>query len=178
MVCHRKNRWRLSYAKPIGKQFGDDFISVMPSNLYGPGDNYHPENSHVPAALIRRFHEARTKSAPTVTVWGTGAPRREFLYVNDLADACVFLMKHYSSAQFVNIGTGTDLTIGEFAQLVAEVVGFRGEIVYDRSKPDGTPRKLVDVSRLSAMGWRAKVSLRDGLTQAYADFLSNPARER
>jgi len=160
------------------RQFGDDFIAVMPTNLYGPGDNYHQENSHVVAALIRRFHEAKTNNAPSVVVWGTGTPRREFLYVDDFADACVFLLKNYSGSQFINIGTGEDMTIAEFAQLVAEVVGFRGEIVYDRSKPDGTPRKLVDVSRLSALGWKARVSLRQGLGQAYADFLTRTVRER
>jgi GDP-L-fucose synthase len=160
------------------RQYRDDFISVMPTNLYGPGDNYHPENSHVVAALIRRFHEAKTNNAPTVSVWGTGTPRREFLYVDDFADACVFLLKNYSESQFINIGAGEDITIAEFAQVVAEVVGFRGKIVYDTSKPDGTPRKLVDVSRLSAMGWRAKVSLREGLGQAYADFLTHTVRER
>src|SRR5215831_17847115 len=144
-------------------QYGRDFISVMPTNLYGPGDNYHPENSHVVAALIRRFHEAKIRSASTVAVWGTGTPRREFLYVDDFADACVFVLKNYSSSQFLNIGTGEDITIAEFAQTVAEVVGFRGQIVYDTSRPDGTPRKLVDVSRLSTMGWKAKVSLREGL---------------
>jgi GDP-L-fucose synthase len=160
------------------RQYGDDFISVMPTNLYGPGDNYHPENSHVVAALIRRIHEAKTNNAPTVSVWGTGTPRREFLYVDDFADACVFLLKNYSESQFINIGAGEDITIAEFAQVVAEVVGFRGKIVYDTSKPDGTPRKLVDVSRLSAMGWRAKVSLREGLGQAYADFLTHTVRER
>jgi GDP-L-fucose synthase len=160
------------------RQYGSDFISVMPTNLYGPGDNYHPEHSHVVAALIRRFHQAKVTNAPTVVVWGTGAPRREFLYVDDFADACVFVLKNYSGSQFVNIGCGKDQTIAEFARTVAEVVGFRGEIVYDTSKPDGTPRKLLDVSRLSAMGWKAKVSLREGLKKAYVDFLTNAVRER
>jgi GDP-L-fucose synthase len=160
------------------RQYGSDFISVMPTNLYGPGDNYHPENSHVVAALIRRFHEAKIRSATTVVVWGTGAPRREFLYVDDFADACVFLLKNYSGAQFINIGTGEDISIAEFARTVADVVGFRGKIDYDTSKPDGTPRKLLDVSRLSAMGWKAKVPLRAGLTNAYADFLTSKLRER
>ena len=159
-------------------QYASDFISVMPTNLYGPGDNYHPENSHVVAALIRRFHEAKIKSVPTVVVWGTGAPRREFLYVDDFADACVFLLKYYSGAQFINIGTGEDISIAEFAEIVAHVVGFAGKIDYDNSKPDGTPRKLLDVSRLSAMGWKAKVPLRAGLTNAYADFLTSKLRER
>ena len=150
----------------------------MPTNLYGPGDNYHPEHSHVVAALIRRFHEAKLANAATVAVWGTGRPRREFLYVDDFADACVFILKNYSGSQFINIGVGKDLTIAEFARTVAEVVGFRGKIVFDTSKPDGTPRKLVDVSRLSAMGWTAKVSLREGLEKAYAAFLADAVRER
>lgn len=160
------------------RQYGSDFISVMPTNLYGPGDNYHPEHSHVVAALIRRFHQAKVTNAPTVVVWGTGAPRREFLYVDDFADACVFVLKNYSGSQFINIGCGKDQTIAEFARTVAEVVGFRGEIVYDTSKPDGTPRKLLDVSRLSAIGWKAKVSLQEGLAKAYADFLTSALRER
>ena len=160
------------------RQYGSDFISVMPTNLYGRGDNYHPENSHVVAALIRRFHEAKIKSAPTVVVWGTGAPRREFLYVDDFADACAFLLRNYSGAQFINIGTGEDISIAEFARTVADVVGFRGKIDYDTSKPDGTPQKLLDVSRLSAMGWKAKVPLRAGLSNAYADFLTSKLRER
>lgn len=160
------------------RQYGRDFISVMPTNLYGPGDNYHPQHSHVVAALVRRFHEAKLENASTVSVWGTGAPRREFLYVDDFADACIFVLKNYSRAEFINIGFGEDVTIEEFAHTVAEVVGFRGKIVFDSSKPDGTPRKLLDVKKLSAMGWKAKVSLRDGLTQAYTDFLTHPIRER
>ena len=153
------------------RQYGDDFISVMPSNLYGPGDNYHPEHSHVPAALIRRMHEGKTSGAPTVTIWGTGTPRREFLAVTDLADACVFVLKHYSGSEFLNIGTGEDITIAEFAGLVANVVGYEGELIFDPSKPDGTPRKLLDVSRLTRLGWRSKTKLRDGLAEAYMDFL-------
>ncbi len=160
------------------RQYGSDFISVMPTNLYGPGDNYHPEHSHVVAALIRRFHEAKVADAPTVVIWGTGMPRREFLYVDDFADACVFVLKNYSGPEFLNIGVGQDMSIAEFAQTVADVVGYRGKITYDASKPDGTPRKLVDVSRLSALGWKAKVSLREGLGKAYADFLMNPIREK
>ena len=160
------------------RQYGSDFISVMPTNLYGPGDNYHPEHSHVVAALIRRFHEAKVADAPTVVIWGTGMPRREFLYVDDFADACVFVLKNYSGPEFLNIGVGQDMSIAEFAQTVADVVGYRGKIAYDASKPDGTPRKLVDVSRLSALGWKAKVSLREGLGKAYADFLMNPIREK
>ena len=162
------------------RQFGDDFISVMPTNLYGPGDNYHPEHSHVPAALIRRFHEAKVSGAPNVAVWGTGTPRREFLSADDLADACVFVMKHYSGDNFLNVGTGEDVTIADFARLVAEVVGYRGALVFDTSRPDGTPRKLLDVSKLTALGWRAKTPLRDGLKAAYADFCSRKdgGRER
>src|SRR5215472_1843541 len=139
------------------RQHGCDFISVMPTNLYGRGDNYHPENSHVVAALIRRFHEAKLARAPAVTVWGTGKPRREFLAVDDLADACVFAMKTYSGDEFLNVGTGKDITIAEFAQLVAEVVGYTGRIVFDTARPDGPPQKLLDVSRLTALGWRAKI---------------------
>ena len=160
------------------RQYGDDFVSVLPTNLYGPGDNYHPEHSHVVAALIRRFHEAKVADAASVTVWGTGRPRREFLYVDDFADACVFILKNYSASQIINIGCGQDIPIAEFAETVAQIVGFRGKIVYDHSKPDGTPRKLVDVSRLSALGWKAKISLREGLGKAYADFLTNAVRER
>jgi GDP-L-fucose synthase len=160
------------------RQYGRDFISVMPTNLYGPGDNYHPEHSHVVAALIRRFHEAKLKNASTVVVWGTGTPRREFLYVDDFADASVFVLKNYSGSQFINIGFGEEVTIAEFARTVAEIIGFKGKIVYDTSKPDGTPRKLLDVSRLSAMGWKAKVSLQEGLAKTYADFLTHAPRER
>jgi GDP-L-fucose synthase len=153
-------------------QYGSDFISVMPTNLYGPRDNYHPEHSHVVAALIRRFHEAKVSGASEVVVWGTGTPRREFLYVDDLADACVFLMKNYSSDELVNIGTGTDITIAEFARVVAAVVGYAGGIGFDTSRPDGTPRKLLDVSRLSRLGWRARTSLEDGIRLAYQAYLS------
>ena len=160
------------------RQYGCDFISVMPTNLYGPGDNYHPEHSHVVAALIRRFHEAKVAQMPAVVVWGTGTARREFLYVDDFAEACVFVLKNYSSSEFINIGFGADLTIAEFARTVADVVGYPGKIVFDTSKPDGTPRKLLDVSRLSALGWKAKTSLREGLSKAYADFLANAVRER
>jgi GDP-L-fucose synthase len=154
------------------RQFGADFISVMPTNLYGPGDNYHPEDSHVPAALIRRFHEAKFARAPNVQVWGTGTPRREFLAADDLADACVFVMKHYSGDDFLNVGTGEDITIADFAHVVAEVVGYEGALVFDASRPDGTPRKLLDVSKLLALGWRAQTPLRDGLAAAYTDFRS------
>ena len=152
-------------------QFGSDFINVMPTNLYGPGDNYHPEYSHVVAALIRRFHEAKVSGVSNVVVWGTGTPRREFLYVDDLADACIRLMKTYSSSELVNIGTGKDITIAEFARVVAATVGYAGEISFDPSRPDGTPRKLLDVSRLAKMGWRASTSLEDGIKLAYQAFL-------
>jgi GDP-L-fucose synthase len=152
-------------------QYGADFINVMPTNLYGPGDNYHPEYSHVVAALIRRFHEAKASGAPDVVVWGTGTPRREFLYVDDLADACIHLMKTYSSGELVNIGTGEDITIAEFARVVAAIVGYTGEIRFDPSRPDGTPRKWLDVSRLARLGWRARTSLEDGIKLAYAAYL-------
>jgi GDP-L-fucose synthase len=158
-------------------QFGCDFINVMPTNLYGPGDNYHPQYSHVVAALIRRFHEARVAGAANVVVWGTGTPRREFLYVDDLADACVHLMKTYSELDLVNIGTGEDVTIAEFANLVAVTVGYRGSISYDTSRPDGTPRKLLDVSRLAGLGWRARTSLQDGLRLAYQAYLSEQKQQ-
>jgi GDP-L-fucose synthase len=158
------------------RQHGADFISVMPTNLYGPGDNYHPENSHVPAALIRRFHEAKLAKAPTVTVWGTGKPRREFLSSDDLADACVFVMKHYSEAGFLNVGTGKDVTIAQFAEVVGDVVGYGGKIVFDTARPDGPPQKLLDVSKLSKLGWAPKISLHDGLAAAYADFLGGGQR--
>ena len=154
------------------RQYGADFISLMPTNLYGPGDNYHPEQSHVPAALIRRFHEAKLASTATVPVWGTGKPRREFLAVDDLADACVFVLKNYSDGQFLNVGTGRDLTIADFARLVADVVGYTGEIVFDASRPDGTPQKLLDVSRLARLGWTARTELRIGIAAAYRDYLA------
>jgi len=153
-------------------QYGCDFINVMPTNLYGPGDNYHPQYSHVVAALIRRFHEAKVAGVANVVVWGTGTPRREFLYVDDLADACVHLMKTYSEMDLVNIGTGEDVTIAEFARLVAATVGYQGSISYDTSRPDGTPRKLLDVGRLAGLGWRARTSLQDGLQLAYQAYLS------
>ena len=153
-------------------QYGCDFINVMPTNLYGPGDNYHPEYSHVVAALIRRFHQAKLSGASEVVVWGTGTPRREFLYVDDMADACVHLMKIYSSQELVNIGTGEDVTIAEFARIVAAVVGYTGAISFDPSRPDGTPRKLLDVSRLAQLGWRASTTLEDGIRLSYRAYLS------
>jgi GDP-L-fucose synthase len=153
-------------------QYGSDFINVMPTNLYGPGDNYHPECSHVVAALIRRFHEAKLSGVSNVVVWGTGTPRREFLFVDDMADACIHLMKSYSGDELVNIGTGEDITIAEFARVVAATVGYSGEISFDPSRPDGTPRKLLDVGRLAKLGWRARTSLEDGIRLAYRAYLS------
>jgi GDP-L-fucose synthase len=153
-------------------QYGSDFINVMPTNLYGPGDNYHPEYSHVVAALIRRFHEAKIGGVSNVVVWGTGTPRREFLYVDDMADACIHLMKSYSDQELVNIGTGQDITIAEFARVVAATVGYTGDISFDASKPDGTPRKLLDVGRLAKLGWRARTPLADGIRLAYRAYLS------
>ncbi len=158
------------------RQHGADFISVMPTNLYGPGDNYHPENSHVVAALIRRLHEAKLSGAPSTIVWGTGKPRREFLFVDDLADACVFVLEHYSAEQHVNVGAGEDVTIADFARIVAEVVGYQGQLTFDSTRPDGMPRKFLDVSKLTAMGWRASTPLREGLAKAYADYLSGGRR--
>ena len=158
------------------KQHGADFISAMATNLYGRGDNYHGDNSHVPAALIRRFHEGKMANADAVTVWGTGTPRREFLSADDLADACVFLMKRYSAPEFLNIGTGEDVSIAEFAAGVADVVGYKGRIVFDTSRPDGSPQKLLDVSKMRALGWSATIPLHDGLAAAYADFLSGGGR--
>ncbi len=160
----------IKMAEAYRSQYGSDYISVMPTNLYGPGDNYHPEHSHVVAALIRRFHEAKVSEAPSVVVWGTGKPRREFLYVDDLADACLHLMQTYSDSALVNIGTGEDIEIAEFARVVAKTVGYKGQITFDTSKPDGTPRKLLDVSRLARLGWRASTKLEDGLSRAYASY--------
>ena len=158
-------------AEAYRSQYGSDFISIMPTNLYGPGDNYHPEYSHVVAALIRRFHEARETGAREVVVWGTGTPRREFLYVDDMADASVHLIKNYSDSSLINVGTGEDISIGDFARVVAKTVGYTGEIVFDPSKPDGTPRKLLDVSKLTKTGWRASTSLEEGIKLAYQAYL-------
>jgi GDP-L-fucose synthase len=155
------------------KQHGADFISAMPTNLYGPGDNYDLASSHVVPALMRKIDEARAKGASQVEIWGSGTPKREFLYVEDMADASVFLLKHYNGSDHVNIGTGVDLTIRELAETIAGVVGYRGDFVYDRSKPDGTPRKLMDGSRLAALGWRASTSLESGLKQSYDWFVAH-----
>jgi GDP-L-fucose synthase len=152
-------------------QYGSDFISVMPTNLYGLNDNYHPENSHVLPALIRRFHEAKVNGLKEVTIWGSGSPKREFLYADDLADACLFLMETYSEKEIVNIGCGEDLSIKELAGLVKDITGYTGNLVFDTSKPDGTPRKLLDVSKINALGWRYKTPLKEGMTMAYQDFL-------
>ena len=160
------------------RQHGCDFISAMPTNLYGPGDNFHPVDSHVPAALLRRFHEAKETGLDEVTVWGTGQPRREFLHVDDLADACVHLLRHYSDEPQVNVGTGEDITIAEFAEAVRKVVGWEGRLVFDTSRPDGTPRKVLDVSRLTGLGWRASIELEDGLRGYYRWFLENIDRVR
>lgn len=160
------------------KQYGFDAISAMPTNLYGPGDNFHPENSHVLPALIRRFHEAKLAGAPDVTIWGTGTPKREFLYVDDLADGLLCLMDRYSGAEQVNIGCGDDLSILSLAELIAEVVDYKGEIKTDPSKPDGTPRKLLDVSKINALGWSAKTALRVGIQATYESFLNHAYSER
>jgi GDP-L-fucose synthase len=151
-------------------QYGCNFISVMPTNLYGPNDNYDLQNSHVLPALIRKFHEAKINGASSVTIWGTGKPRREFLHADDLADACVFLMRHYNEPGLVNIGTGEDLEIGELAQMIRGIVGYEGEIIHDLSKPDGTPRKLMDVSKLHSFGWKHRISLEEGIRRVYQEY--------
>lgn len=166
----------LKYCVYLNKQYGTDYISVMPTNLYGPNDNYHPEHSHVLPALIRRFHEAKEAGAPSVTCWGDGSPLREFLYVDDLANLCVYLMNHYSGDETINAGSGKEISIRELAELVARVVDYRGEILWDTSKPNGTPRKLLDVSKAAALGWRYEMELEDGIRLAYQDFLNNPMR--
>ena len=160
------------------RQYGCDFISAMPTNMYGPNDNYDLQTSHVLPALIRKFHDAKMSRAATVTCWGTGTPLREFLYADDLAKACVFLMQNYSEEQFINVGSGREITIRELSELVQRVVGFAGEIIWDTTKPDGTPRKLMDSSRLFALGWRPQVDLAAGIRLAYDDFLARPAREK
>lgn len=151
-------------------QYGCNFISAMPTNLYGIHDNYHPQNSHVLPALIRRFHEAKVAGLREVSIWGTGSPRREFLYADDLGEACVFLMQNYNEEQFINVGVGEDMSIRDLAYLVREIIGYHGELHFDTSKPDGTPRKLMDVSKLHALGWQHKTSLREGIALAYEDF--------
>jgi GDP-L-fucose synthase len=161
--------------KHYNQQYGTNFISVMPTNLYGPNDNYDLETSHVMAALIRKFHEAKINNSPSVVVWGTGTPRREFLHVDDMADACVYLMENYDASaigEFVNIGVGEDVTIKDLAELIGDIVGYCREIGYDTTKPDGTPQKLLDVSRLRELGWNARISLKNGIKQAYEWYLS------
>lgn len=165
----------LKMCQAYRKQYGDDFISAMPTNLYGPGDNYSPTGSHVLPALIRKMHLAKEEQALQVPIWGTGTPRREFLHVDDLADALVFLMKSYSGEVALNIGHGADISIAELSQMVADVVGWTGEFTFDTSKPDGTPRKLVDVTELTRAGWQAKIPLRDGIERTYRDFLAGLA---
>lgn len=163
----------LKMCEYFNKQYGTNFISVMPTNLYGPYDNFHPEHSHVMPALIRRFHEAKVNGAKEVVVWGSGAPLREFLYSEDMADACIYLMENYEGNDFFNIGTGKEITIKGLVELIKEVVGYEGEIVWDSSKPDGTPRKLLDVSRLESQGWKYKMKLKDGVKEAYEWYLEN-----
>ena len=166
----------LKYCEFLNRQYGTDFISVMPTNLYGPNDNYHPTKSHVLPALIRRFHEAKVAGADHVVCWGDGSALREFLYVDDLAELCVFLMDHYSGDEPVNAGTGKELSIRELTELVAKVIGFKGSIQWDTSKPNGTPRKLLDVSKATALGWTYHTELEEGIRLAYADFLHDPMR--
>ena len=166
----------LKYCEYLNRQYGTDYFSVMPTNLYGPNDNYHPEHSHVLPALIRRFHEAKATNASEVVCWGDGSPLREFLYVDDLAELCVFLMNQYHGNETVNAGTGKEITIKALAELVAQIVGYKGKIAWDTSKPNGTPRKLLDVSKAAALGWRYKTELADGICKAYEDFLSRGTR--
>ena len=167
----------LKYCEYLNRQYGTNYISVMPTNLYGPNDNYHPEHSHVLPALIRRFHEAKLNNLPSVTCWGDGTPLREFMFVDDMADACVFLMNNYEGNETVNIGTGKELTIKELTELVAKVIGYNGEIKWDTSRPNGTPRKLLDVSKLHSLGWNHKVELEDGVKISYNDFQTRVIRE-
>jgi GDP-L-fucose synthase len=175
----------IKLCESYNRQYGTDYRSVMPTNLYGPGDNYHPENSHVIPGLLRRFHEAKQSAAPEVLIWGTGAPMREFLYVDDMAEACLHVMElDYDTygrntdpmLSHINIGTGEDLSIRDLATTIGQIVGYQGRIAFDTTKPDGTPRKLMDVGRLHSLGWRAQIGLRDGLALAYADFLASMRR--
>lgn len=166
----------LKYCEFLNRQYGTEYISVMPTNLYGPNDNYHPTHSHVLPALIRRFHEAKERNLPKVVCWGDGSPLREFLYVDDLANLCVFLMNEYSENETINAGTGKEISIESLAQLVAKIVGFHGEIGWDSSKPNGTPRKLLDVTKVKQLGWQYKVGLEEGIRKTYEDFLNNPLR--
>ncbi len=161
----------LELGKMLRRQYGMDVISLMPTNLYGPGDNYDPESSHVMAALIRKIHTAKKNNEPTVTIWGTGSPKREFLHVDDLADAVLFTLQHYSGEEHVNVGTGMDISIRDLAFMIADIIGWNGDFVFDTSMPDGTPRKLLDVSRLTGLGWTATYELRDGIIQTHEDYL-------
>jgi len=166
----------LKYCEFLNRQYKTNYISVMPTNLYGPNDNYHPTHSHVLPALIRRFHEAKINGSNNVVCWGTGKPLREFLYVDDLADACVFLMNNYTGNETVNLGTGKEITISELTQLVAQIIGYNGKISWDKNKPDGTPRKLLDISKLKKLGWHYQTELEEGIKLTYLDFLNNPMR--
>ncbi|MFI3327411.1 MAG: GDP-L-fucose synthase, partial [Clostridia bacterium] len=166
----------LKYCEYLNRQYGTDYISAMPTNLYGPNDNYHPEHSHVLPALIRRFHEAKINGLTEVTCWGSGTPLREFLYVDDLADACVYLMNNYSGNETVNLGTGKELSIKELTELVAKVIGFEGNILWDTDKPDGTPRKLLNVNKLENLGWKYTTELEEGIKLSYEDFLNSDMR--
>ena len=168
----------IKLCQAYNRQYGTNFISVMPTNLYGPGDNFDLENSHVLPAMIRKFHDARRDRQPAVTLWGTGMPKREFLYVDDMAEACLFLMEHHDGSQIVNIGTGLDVSIAELADLVRKAVGYEGETVWDASKPDGMPRKLLDVSLLHGMGWKHRISLEEGIKTTYRTFLADSGRNR
>jgi GDP-L-fucose synthase len=165
----------IKLAQAFRRQYGRDYISAMPTNLFGPGDNFELQSSHVLPALIRKAHEAKTSNAPSITLWGTGTPRREFLHADDCADALVFLLKHYSGEEHVNVGSGEDVTILELAEMVCELVGFKGELVHDLSKPDGTPRKLMSADKLRSMGWKPRIALKDGITATYDWFLDNHA---
>lgn len=166
----------IKMCQSYNRQYGTDFISLMPTNLYGPNDNFHPQTSHVLAALMRKFHEAKIAGSEEVLVWGTGNPRREFLHVDDLADACLFLMNNYSDNEIINIGIGEDLTIGELAELMARIIKFEGRIIFDRSKPDGTPRKVLDVTKLLHLGWNAKISLEEGIKRTYGYYKKHIAK--
>ena len=168
----------LKYCEYLNKQYGTDYISVMPTNLYGPNDNYHPTHSHVIPALIRRLHEAKEKSLTEITCWGDGSPLRDFLYVDDLANLCVFLMNNYSGNDTINAGTGKELSIKELTELIAQIIGYQGEIKWDTSKPNGTPRKLLDISKTKRLGWRYITKLEDGIKLAYEDFLNNYVRSQ
>jgi GDP-L-fucose synthase len=168
----------LKLAQSYRKQYGVLYHSAMPTNLYGPNDNYHLQNSHVLPALIRKFHEAKVEGRPEVAAWGTGSPKREFLHVDDLADACAFLLKLQDPPDWINVGSGTDITIKELTGIVASAVGYSGKVVWDSSKPDGSPRKLLDTTKLAALGWRQRIGLREGIAQTYASFLAEQAAGR